>query len=353
MKRNISIFVSTMGVGGAEKQAAILARLLSSHFKVHFVVLYGEVEPSSSVLEILNIPSIDLHLLKGSWLERMKYYWRLLKTNHVETSFNYLTMCDFAGAIVERFAGVKAIYNGIRNTKLELYKTVLEWVTHSFIATGTIINCYSGKEDFEKRFFNKRKMIVIPNCFLDIHEPFRRNDKSLKKIITVGRFHPQKDLRTAIEAISLLKQNRNDFKFIIVGYGLLEQQIRDWVKQYRIDDLTEIHINPPFIPKLLEESDVYLSTSLFEGTSNSIMEALNYSLPIVATNVGDNSYLVHEGSSGFLHPVGDASGMSLSLMNLLSDYEMRINFGVNGNIILKGGYSEKSFVSQYLQLLGS
>lgn len=72
----------------------------------------------------------------------------------------------------------------------------------------------------------------------------------------------------------------------------METQVRKWIRQYVIDDITTIYINPNNIAELLDQADIYISTSLFEGTSNSIMEAMNADLPIVATNVGDNGQLV-------------------------------------------------------------
>jgi glycosyltransferase involved in cell wall biosynthesis len=57
----------------------------------------------------------------------------------------------------------------------------------------------------------------------------------------------------------------------------------------------KIFINPANIPDILNECDIYLSTSLFEGLSNSIMEAMVAGLPVIATDVGDNKYLVKDG----------------------------------------------------------
>lgn len=85
-----------------------------------------------------------------------------------------------------------------------------------------------------------------------------------------------------------------------MGYGSLEAQIREWIKQYGIDDITTVYINPNNIAELLDQANIYISTSLFEGTSNSIMEAMNADLPIVATNVGDNGQLVQNRENGFL-----------------------------------------------------
>lgn len=50
MKKCISIFVSTIGTGGAEKQAALLAKALSHDYKVLLIALYGNYEQSKWVV---------------------------------------------------------------------------------------------------------------------------------------------------------------------------------------------------------------------------------------------------------------------------------------------------------------
>ena len=141
------------------------------------------------------------------------------------------------------------------------------------------------------------------------------------------------------------------FRFLIVGYGDLEDDVREWVNQYHIEDVTTIYINPSNTQELIKSADIYLSTSLFEGTSNSIMEAMNWSLPVVATNVGDNSYLVQEGQSGFLHSIGDAEDISNSLGKLLDDPELRNRMGEMGNQILREQYSLELFEKRYIDLI--
>ena len=351
MKKCVSIFVSTIGTGGAEKQAALLAKALSYDYKVLFIALYGNYEQSKWVVSILKESGADIYLLTDSWLKKIYQFGKILKDNNVYCVFNYLTQCDFFGGIIAKLCGVNLIYNGIRNSEMEIYKVVLEFFAHNFVVSGTIFNSYAGKNAFIQRGFIKNKCITIPNCLFDITDPFIRNEVEIKEIITVGRFVPQKDYKTAIRAISELKKQRKDFVFNIVGYGILENEIRELVKLYNVSDVVRFYISSNEIIKLLVKSDIYLSTSLFEGTSNSIMEAMNCCLPIVATNVGDNQCLVSENNSGFLHSIGDYKGIALSLEKLLSDIDLRNRMGTYANWILRENYSFDTFKTRYISII--
>lgn len=348
---NIAIFVSTLGSGGAEKQAALLASVLSKHYNVHFVALYGDSETSDFVMSILKKSGVKVYPLVGSQSKKFKEYASILKSNNVICSFNYLTKCDFWGAIIAKRCGVKKVYNGIRNSKLEGYKNVLEWISHNFVATGTIFNCYSGEKAFIKKGFRKSKCITISNCFPNIEDPKEKTEKEKVRIITVARFHPQKDYETAIKAIALLKKTCKNFVFDLCGYGVLEGQIRGWVKQYGIEDVVEFHIHPDNIPELLKQADIYISTSLFEGTSNSIMEAMNWCLPVVCTNVGDNYKLVLDDENGYLTEIGDAEQLSVKLKTLVSDKALRQEMGIKSNWHLRENYSMEVFEERYLKVI--
>lgn len=348
---NIAIFVSTLGSGGAEKQAALLASVLSKHYNVHFVALYGDTETSDFVMSILKKSGVKVYPLVGNQSKKFKEYATILRSNNVDCSFNYLTKCDFWGAIIAKKCGVKKVYNGIRNSKLEGYKNVLEWISHNFVATGTIFNCYSGEKAFIKKGFRKSKCITIPNCFPNIADPIKKIESDKVRIITVARFHPQKDYETAIKAIALLKKACKNFVFDLCGYGVLEEQIRGWVKQYGVEDVVEFHIHPNNIPELLKRADIYISTSLFEGTSNSIMEAMNWCLPVVCTNVGDNYKLVLDGENGYLTEIGDAEQISLKLKTLVSDKALRQKMGLKSNRHLCENYSMEVFEERYLRVI--
>ena len=350
--KNIAILIPTLKAGGAEKQAVLLSSLLSRNNDVHVIILAGEQNVAfAKNVEIIENSNVKLHKLTGGIKGKYKSLKSLLKDNNIDILFNYLTKPNVIGAIAGHKAGVKRIYNGIRNSRIDWWKLILERFTHNHYATGTIYNCYSGEEYFSSKGLKKEKAIVIPNCFPNISEPIVRENKEVKHIVTVGRFVPQKDYKTIIRTITELKKLRQDFIMDIIGYGDEEQNIRSWIKEFDVEKCINIYIRPDNVQDIVRASDIYLSTSLFEGTSNSIMEALNWSLPVVATNVGDNEHLVIDGVNGTLHPIGDAKGMAESIAKLLDSSDLRNKLGLAGNKNLRENYSMEIFEKRYLKII--
>lgn len=346
--KKVSILVSTIDSGGAEKQAVLLASQLSLYTEVNLLILYGDYAEYQHNVAILAESTVKVHKLVGCMLSKKRQVRRIIKVSETGVLLNYLTLPDFVGSLVGRMCGIR-VYNGIRNSRMPKAKILMEKIAHNYWASGTIYNCYSGAEYFANLGFIRKKNIVIPNCFPNIEAPIIRPNHEIKTIITVGRFDPQKDYETLIKSVSRL--SRNDFRLCIVGYGVLEDAIRGWVKAFGIKDKTDIYIKPNNVPELERNADIYISTSLFEGTSNSIMEALNWSLPVVATNVGDNDHLVIDGENGFLHPIGDVDGLSASLCQLLDSTELRNQMGQRGNWNLRVNYSMEAFEKRYMALI--
>lgn len=348
---NIAILIPSLRQGGAEKQAALLASVLDKYHSVDLYLLYGDNTIAPQNKEVIDSSNVRVHLLNGNTISKIFKLSKEFKARKIDVLFNYLTSCDVIGAMAARMASVKRVYSGIRNTRLEWHKVIADRFIHNHIATGTIYNCYSGAEYFTSKGFRKSKNIVIPNGFLDIAQPIVREDRPIKHIVTTGRFVPQKDYLTMIQTLSKLKSMRHDFVMDIIGYGVEEANIRNWIKEYDVEDITNIYIKPDNVQDIVRSADIYLSTSLFEGTSNSIMEALNWSMPVVATYVGDNRYMITNGVNGMLHSIGDAEGMAHSIATLLDSAELRNQYGLRSSQHLLDNYSLEIFEKRYKDLV--
>lgn len=93
----------------------------------------GKEESLGDSAKFLENAHVQIHYLSGKNFVKWKEYYQLLKQQKIEIAFNYLTVCDVTGAMVEKLAGVKTVFNGIRNSRLAPVKTVLEWFAHNFL----------------------------------------------------------------------------------------------------------------------------------------------------------------------------------------------------------------------------
>lgn len=350
-KKNIAVFVKNLTSGGAEKQAVLLAKSLAGDYEMHYVIFNGNKVHKKYLDLLCEDKRIHITSFHGSHAGRFSQLVSYIKENNISLIFSYLTAANLYACL----AGIRTrakVVTGIRNAELPFGRRIADRFLTNFFANKTVVNCYSGYTKFISQGFKSEKLVVIPNCFENI-SPYNEKHKEDDKIhiITVGRFVAQKDYPTAIKAVSQAYTDCDKLWFDIVGYGEKEAEIRNVVKENGIENCTTIHINPDNIPELLKRASIYLSTSLFEGTSNSIMEGMNANLPIVATDVGDNCKLVRDRVNGYLETTGDVNAISKAIVNLYHNPDLCNRMAKVGKNNLEENYSVETFRKRYIELI--
>lgn len=346
--KNFCIFTNTLCSGGAEKQALLLFKVLNEKFNVWLVVYYGH-QTEEKYLESLRNSDVKVILLKGNHLMRCLAFFRFLRNNKIDFIFSYLLTTNLLNGIIGNLAGVKYRIGGIRSSKLDNNKIFIQRSLQNHINYKTIYNNFRGYNIYSGKGFDSKKAVVIPNCFELRTELTVRKQKNFITVLSVGRFHKAKDYETAIKAVSKIKYK--NFKYQIIGYGSLEKDIRNWIIEYSAQDCIELIINPDNINEYYRKADIYLQTSIFEGLSNTVLEAMSFYLPLVLTDVGDNDRLVVNSENGYLCDIGDIEQICQKLELLVNDYDKRIEFGLNSYQILKENYSFEKFQNNYFNFI--
>jgi len=352
-KKKIVVFIRTLKSGGAERQSILLAKALKEKYETYLVVLFGS-EADNKNINYINNQRIDVIFLKGNFIKRIYKFIKFLNKKKIGIIFAFLAGNNFYGAIAGKISHVDYIIGGIRNSRIFFFKFLIQRLLHNHVFQYTIFNNLHGKKELSLKGFNRNKIAVIPNCFELSIAPIKRLAKKRLKIISVGRFVEQKDYLTSIKAIRFLIDNHNSnykINYTIIGYGKLEKQIRTWIKENDLSEIVNLVINPDDIYEYYKSSDIFLMTSIFEGLPNSIMEAMSYSLPIVATDVGDINQLVKDSVNGYLTKIGDYKDIADKLNILIESYEKRIGFGEKSYQILKKNYSFEIFQKRYLEFI--
>lgn len=348
--RTIAVFVKNLTSGGAEKQSVIQAKVLSKNCSVHYIIFNGSKVHDKYLQNLQSEKDVQITSFKGNHLYRFASFVKYLRKNHIEIVFSYLTAANLYACLASLFCKTRIVI-GLRNAKLPLNKLIVDKFLTNHVAELAISNSYAGKKEFVGKGFKDERVKVIPNCFENITPYSSKVEHEHVDVVTVGRFVKQKDYETAIAAISLVVIKHPYVKYTIIGYGELEMKIRTWIKEYKIEEYVDLLINPDNIEEHLNQSDIYLCTSLFEGTSNSIMEAMNADLPIVCTDVGDNSKLVYNTINGYVCSVGDTGQIASRVIELVLDKGKRTLFGHKSKEILSSIFGPDIFNERYRLLL--
>jgi len=350
----VIIFTGALSEGGAEKQSILLAKALSHKFKIILVSFYGN-RSSKRHIDFLENEKINFTKLKGNLINKTLKFSELVKNFRPDIIINFLPSNNIIGGVVGKIHGVKKIYSGVRSSRQSLRKYLELLISHYFLSNTTIFNNTSGYNYFTKRGFLKRKSVVIPNCIFPMQNQ-KLSKKNLFKetiiILMVARFEYYKDYYTALYSIKKADELLQNKKIIfnIVGIGSQEALIRKWVKGLRIEEITNIHINPEKIDDFYLKADIFIQTSIFEGFSNSIMEAMSFSLPVVTTDVGDNSVLVKDGKNGYLTKAKDVNTISDRIIHLVNSDETRVKMGLKSYKYIKSNFTLDKFAQKYTEL---
>lgn len=126
------------------------------------------------------------------------------------------------------------------------------------------------------------------------------SEERIVSILGIGSLLPVKRWDRLVGAAAELKKRGLHFVIRIAGEGPLRNALEAQTRLLELGDCVEFLGNCYDIPGLLVQSTFLAHTSDAEGCSNVVMEAMASGRPVVATDVGDASYLIEDGKTGFV-----------------------------------------------------
>ncbi len=132
-----------------------------------------------------------------------------------------------------------------------------------------------------------------------------------------------------IHAVPAVFERRPDVRVILVGTGPLEHEYRELVSELGLDDVVHFAgwLNEIQMAEHLKAADVYVSTSLSDGTSASLLEAMACGLPVVVTDVPSYFEWIEHGVNGYIVPRKDETRLAEALVKLLESPQPQKEMG--------------------------
>jgi glycosyltransferase involved in cell wall biosynthesis len=329
--------IRALSAGGAERQAATLARGLAERgHDVRLLLFYGGAGEDAP-----RVPGISIKKLgkRGRW-DMVRFYERLrseIRDRHPDVLYSMLPAANIAAALAWRRRRGAALVMGVRASRMRLgYYDRVTRVTYALEtlfarrADAIIANSRSGRDAAIARGFPSARLHVV---FNGIDVARFRPDKAARArwrtrlgiadddpvIGLVARVDPMKAHDVFLDAAAQFRLVRPRSRFILAGTGAhpANTVLTDAIARRGLDAAVALVGERTDIESLYPAFDIAsLSSAFGEGFPNAVAEAMAAGVPCVATDVGDCRDIVAE--TGRIVAPGDAGALVAAWESLLT-----------------------------------
>ena len=344
--------------GGAERQLALLAESLPDSVDVRLWGMGG-----GPFLPELRERGLTVDIDERRWrfdLSPVGGLWRLVRTWRPDVIHTWGWMSAAAALPVAAAQHVPVVDGTIRNATVNPRFVVPRRIAMR-AARLVVANNHAGLQawgvdgergrvvhnGFDLRRLARFEVAGAPQAEAGTSRPF--------VVVMTGRMAPAKDYTSLVAAARLLTAaGDEDWRFVFVGQGnerpALERSAAPLVAAGRltfVDAGLEVldEVRKADVGVLLTNAAVHA-----EGCSNSLLEYMACSLPVVCTDSGGNREVVEDGVTGFVVPPGDTQAVAGALRRLREDAGLRRRLGERGRARLESDFTVPRMVERWTRI---
>ncbi|MEA3120091.1 MAG: hypothetical protein QOI13_3361, partial [Paraburkholderia sp.] len=189
----------------------------------------------------------------------------------------------------------------------------------------------------------------VPDELLSIAKTRRAGGR--KRLISVGRLHPQKQYGLLIEVFAKVAGEFEDWDLWIWGEGSERSMLTNKIAELNLAGRVFLPGRTRAAWDEMARADVFVLSSRFEGMPMALMESMALGVPAVAFDCRSGPReLMRDGEDGLLIPPGDAGALAAALRRLLSDGALRNELGCKGARSIRERYSVAAILAVWDQL---
>ena len=246
----------------------------------------------------------------------------------------------FAGSITESLKSEKSkLYDIIRpisrincslSDRIVLYSPILieQWD----------LNSYSSK------------ISIAPKHFLDFNTfKFTKNLSQRDNLVGyVGRFSNEKGIINFVESIPEILKRKPDVHFLLIGDGVLKNEIEQYVQRNNLSEKVEIKkwVQHNELPLYLNSLKLVVIPSYTEGLPNLMLEAMACGTPVVATSVGSIPDFIKNAETGFIMENNSPDCIAKSIINALEESDLE-KVSERARILIEQNFTFEKAVERY------
>lgn len=359
--------------GGIGKHLTVLTENLIDYFDV--TVACPESSTIEQRLKLLGIKTLPLPLtgtVSRQDLNTFKILYQYMRSNKIKLVHSHgakAALLARPAAVLARVpVNIYTAHNSIINSNWPSWKNnlaaMVEYVLSRHTDSIITVSRALGEEISKSEKIPRSKIKVIPNGI---------DDKALERILdrkkiksefgipqgrqiigTVARMAPQKGLHILIQAAELLVKEF-DLHFLVAGDGPLRNTLQEQVKSKALDNRFTFTGALEDVSAAYSVMDFFVLPSLTEGLPLSLLEAMSFNLPVLASRVGGIPEVIDHEECGLLFTPGDFQELAQSIAYILKNPDLARQYSAKARqkIVKEFCVTQtiKETVNLYLQLL--
>ncbi len=362
--KHILLIIESSETGGAETVFAELAsRLDRQRFTPHVALLSegwlgGHLRSLGIEPEILAVRAggLDVSLLRGIRALVRRHRIDLVHSHLFATNVYSSAACALSRIpVVSTFHGTMDVEEGDRAKRLK-------WAVINRLSARTVFVSHYLKDHFvSRRLAAAAKAEVIYNGTAIerfANAATKAGARAALGLPTdafvvgcVGDVRAAKDYATAIRAAGLLHRRVPQLRMVIAGSPTdLLPDLLTLRNSLGLTGIVEFIGFQSDVARVFPAFDVYLSSSVSEGFSLTVVEAMAAGLPVVSTRSGGPQEIVRHGETGFLVEVGDVAAISDAILRLREEPALLATFATAGARAAAARFSIAAMVEGYQRL---
>lgn len=339
MIKKIVFVVERLSTGGAERVVAALANEICeiNNYEAYVITYHPKEQKEYYITP--KVKRIALKKPNGGRWKTIYYRYQQLK----KVIYEINPYCVFSLAIPKTDA---VLLMALKNRKFPLIiserndparfpaeKSMKLLRNFVYKRCEGLVYQTSGAKDYFSNIV-KCKSTIICNPITSIL-PKRYEGKRDHRIVNFCRIEPQKNLKLAIDAFNLIRNEFPDYTLEFYGDGSQRPELEKYVGNLQLGNRVIFHGYSPSIHKEIIKASLFVSASDYEGISNSMLEAMAIGLPTICTDCppGGAKSVISNGINGVLVPVGDTEKLADAMRMVLKNEPMQIDMSKKASLL--------------------
>ncbi len=349
-KKRILHITTVNTMGGAEKKVINILKTEKKDFDYTVTSIRDLKGPLGEWVRQLNYKYIDLN--QKTTIHKIYHLSKILKTNKFDLVQSYGLTAEVFGCCMARIFSIPCVSTLVStNDYNTCLRKIIGRISSKFVSQFVSVS-QSGADILYKLIHVPHHKINVIINGIEIINQKNYDSKKVRnkyfKILTVANLHPRKGHKYLLLAIkSIYEQGYDDMEFIFAGRDDYQGKLHSFAESLGVRDKVHFAGFQNDIYPLLYACDLFLLPSCIEGIPISIIEAMSFGKPVIATNVGGIPEIIKNNGTGLLIPACDPKAISEAILKLYYSKEKRNYLAKNAKVYSHKFLNKDRMVQEY------